>query len=225
MDTSVNRTLYFERNISIVLENKESINEGAENIFCNRMPHDRIKELVVNEEDIPLLYPLEKDVQTLSNRTIIQYDYIIITNNNLKPTFLRLADWKSKKGIRTKVLTTEEIYEPYSETTNQQQIKNVLKYYYDNCSNLKYVLIAGDVNVVPAQMCVVKYIPNETIYYESNCPVDLFYADFNTMTWDSNGNGIYGETDDVSSPYPQIAITRAPVNSVSDAENFVNRIH
>lgn len=221
---NINRTLFFERDISIVLETKESINEGADIIFCSRTSQDRIKELVINGEEIPSLYPLEKDVQSLSNRTIIQYDYIIITNNNLKPTFLRLADWKTKKGIRTKVLTTEEIYSTYSGASNQQKIKNALKYYYDNCSNLKYALLAGDVNIVPAQMCVVKYIPNDNTYYASNCPVDLFYADFNTMTWDSNGNGVYGETDDVSSPYPQIAITRAPVNSVGDAEHFVNKI-
>ena len=221
---NINRTLFFERSISIVLETKESRNEGAEIIFCNRMSDDRIKELVINGEEIPSLYPLEKDVQSLSNRTIIQYDYIIITNNTLKLAFLRLADWKTKKGIRTKVLTTEEIDSIYSGTSNQQKIKNALKYYYDNCSNLKYALLAGDVNIVPAQMCVVKYIPNDTTYHSSNCPVDLFYADFNTMNWDANGNGIYGEPDEVSSPYPQIAITRVPVNSVSDAENFVNRI-
>lgn len=221
---NINRTLFFERNIRIVLETNENLYANEERAFYNRISQNRIRELVINSDDVSLLYPTDVNEQSMHNRTVTQYDYIIITNNNLKPTFLRLADWKTKKGIRTKVLTTEEIYSTYSGTSNQQKIKTALKYYCDNCSNFKYALLAGDVDVVPAQMCVVKYIPNNSSYYEKNCPVDLFYANFSTMNWDGNGNGIFGEPDDVSSPYPQIAITRAPVSSVSDAEIFVNRI-
>ena len=221
---NINRTLYFENNISISLETEEKLHKTNDNYYCNRISTDRIRELVINGEDVPLLYPSERNALNQLNRSVTQYDYIIITNNSLKNTFLRLADWKTRKGIRTKVLTTEEIYSTYSGASNQQKIKYALKYYYENCPNLKYALLAGDVNIVPTQMCVVKYIPNNNTYHESNCPVDLYYANFNTMNWDNNGNGIYGEPNDVSSPYPQIAITRAPVSSISDAEIFVNRI-
>lgn len=221
---NINKTLFFEKNILICL-NTHEINRtrGKVDLQC-RASQDRIRDLVVNKEDISLLYPMDETCQPQSGRTITQYDYIIITNNSLKQTFMRLADWKMKKGIRTTVLTTEEIYSNYSGNTNQQKIKTALKYYYDNCSKLKYALLGGDVDVVPTQMCVVKYLPNSNTRYVKNCPVDLFYADFLTMDWDGNGNGIYGETNEVSSPNPQIAITRAPVSSVIDAENFVNRI-
>ena len=221
---NLSKTLYFENNISIDIKTQISAPQRHESTFNSRLSQDRIRDLVINKEDVALLYPLGETTQvSLLERTNIQYDYIIITNNLLKPLFLRLADWKTRKGVRTKILTTEEIYSTYSGASNQQKIKTAIKSYYDNCPNLKYVLLAGDVDVVPAQMCVIKYITYDSIY-QKNCPVDLYYADLNTANWDGNGNGIYGELNDVSSPYPQIAITRAPVSTTSEAEIFINRI-
>ena len=220
---NLNRTLYFENNISIVLNTNGNISKNSE-AFQSRVSQDRIRELVVNGNDVSALYPLGGNASSSTLRTGVQYDYIIITNNILKPTFLKLADWNTKKGVRTKVLTTEEIYDTYlPDSTNQQKIKAALKYYYDNNTNLKYALLGRDVDVVPAQMCKL-VLDNDTNHYESLCPVDLYYSNLNTMNWDGNGNGIFGELGDVCSPDPQIAITRAPVSSVSDAEAFVNRI-
>ena len=221
---NINKTLYFEDNISIVLKTRVGTSQTEGSGFHRRISQDRIRDFVINGEDVSLLYPSGGMAQSVPNRSNIQYDYIIITNNSLEPTFLRLADWKTRKGIRTKVLTTEHIDTTYTGDSYQQKIKAAIKSYYDNCPSLKYVLLAGDVDVVPAQMCVIKYIPNDTTYYESDCPVDLYYANLGTMNWDGDGNGVYGEPNDVVSPYPQIAITRAPVSSVSDAETFVNRI-
>ena len=44
-------------------------------------------------------------------------DYIIITNNALKPVFQQLADWKTKKGVPAFIKTVEEI-EPEYQTLN-----------------------------------------------------------------------------------------------------------
>jgi hypothetical protein len=40
-------------------------------------------------------------------------DYIIITNNELKPVFQQLADWKTKKGTPAIIKTVEEIEPNY----------------------------------------------------------------------------------------------------------------
>ena len=44
-------------------------------------------------------------VKELSPKTNNQYEYAIITNNNLKSAFQKLAKWKTLKGIKTTVLT------------------------------------------------------------------------------------------------------------------------
>jgi hypothetical protein len=46
---------------------------------------------------------------TTSAIDILIPDYIIITNNELKPVFQQLADWKTKKGVPTFIKTVEEI--------------------------------------------------------------------------------------------------------------------
>lgn len=217
----IEKTLFFKNSITVLLKtNRKTHNMDS----FYRIPQERIKEIVINGDEIPLLYPSVQKARAKSNSTGVQFDYVIITNDSLKNAFLKLANWKTTKGIRTKVITTEEIYSTYTGTSNQEKIKNALKYYYDNSANFKYVLLGGDIDVVPTQMCIIEYRPKDTVYYVEFCPTDLYYANFSTMNWDANGNGVFGELADIASPYPEIAITRAPVDSYSDAEIFVNRI-
>ena len=49
-------------------------------------------------------------------------DYIIITNNALKPIFQQLADWKIKKGVPTMIKTVEEIEPEYQGSDLQEKI-------------------------------------------------------------------------------------------------------
>ena len=53
-------------------------------------------------------------------------DYIIITCDSLKPAFQPLANWKTKKGILTLIVTTEEINANYSGSDLQEKIRNYL---------------------------------------------------------------------------------------------------
>lgn len=223
---NINKALYYENNISILLNTNDNPTQMSRGVYNNRISPDRIRNFVINGDDISRLYPSGEDSQSPSVRDGTQVDYIIITADSLKPSFLTLADWKTKKGVRTKVLTTEEIYSDnrFSDSTKQKKIKNALKYYYDN-NSLKYALLGGDIHIVPAQMCQIEYRPqNSNNHYIDSCPVDLFYSDLNTMDWDSNRNGIYGELCELSCPYPQIAITRTPVRNNLEAGIFVNRI-
>ena len=67
--------------------------------------------------------------RSLTGRNVnsISPDYIIITNNQLKPAFQVLADWKTKKGVRTIIKTTEEISSEYPGCDLQEKIRNYLK--------------------------------------------------------------------------------------------------
>ncbi|WP_373826652.1 C25 family cysteine peptidase [Bacteroides heparinolyticus] len=65
--------------------------------------------------------------------------------------FQELADWKTQKGIPTKVVTIEDISANYAGNDTQERIHNFLADVYDNYGTL-YVLFGGDVNVVPARM-------------------------------------------------------------------------
>lgn len=222
---NIGKKLYFENEFNLKLSLRSNTSKEVETM---RYYDDSfINNLVVNPEDMKL-YDFS-GVKELSPKTNNQYEYAIITNNNLKSAFQKLAKWKTLKGIKTTVLTVENICNSFSGNSQQIKIKKALKNLYDNNSNFKYVLLAGDVNVVPAQMCLVKYIAKnwitlDSIIYENYCPTDLYFSCFGTMDWDSNGNGLSGEIGDNVNISPNIAITRAPVNTVDEAETFVNRI-
>ena len=53
---------------------------------------------------------------------ILVPDYIIITNNELKPVFQQLADWKTKKGVPALIKTVEEIEPNYQGSDLQEKI-------------------------------------------------------------------------------------------------------
>lgn len=222
---NIGKKLYFKKEFILNLSLHSDKSKEVEKI--RYFDESVIKNLVVNPEDIKI-YDNFSVAKRLSPKTNNQYEYAIITNNNLKSEFQKLAKWKTQKGIKTTVLTVEHIDSSFTGNSQQLRIKKALKNLYDNNSNFKYVLLAGDVNIVPTQMSLVKFIAKKTqtdsIIYENYCPTDFYYSCFDTMDWDSSGNGLSGEIGDNINLSPRIAITRAPVSSLSEAEVFVNRI-
>ena len=155
-------------------------------------------------------------------------DYIIITNNALKPNFQILADWKTKKGVPTIIKTVEEIAPNYQGSDLQEKIRNYLKEAYTSYGASLFVLLGGDVNIIPARLAA-------TIFTNKLIPTDLYYATIGG-TWNANNNDIFGETerihspnylfintDDVDSDY-DFFLGRAPAKNVDEANIFVNKI-
>lgn len=89
-------------------------------------------------------------------------DYIIITNNTLKEEFQRLADWKIQKGVPTVMMEMEKIKANYSGSDLAEKVHAYLQECYHKWGPGLFVLLGGDVNVVPAR------------YYRSNYPSDAY---------------------------------------------------
>ena len=193
------------------------------------LPEDREDALrIVDNPEEAGTYDSEVKLQKSSPLPQEQYDYVIITNEELKnapePNFQTLADWKNLRGIATTIVTTEDIYSTYSGTDNQTKIRNFLRDAYLNWST-EYVLLGGDAdgadvggesgdNIVPVRelwSC-----------YEEKIPSDLYYACLDG-SYDADGDGIYGEPKDDPDLMAEVYIGRAPVDSPSELSNFVNK--
>lgn len=207
------KKLIFIDNPVVKLITSGSEIKGTSNCFGNL-----VKEMVVNADELNTLYPETAANDRTSNT--INCEYLIITNAALESIFQNLADWKTLKGVPTQVLTTEYISTNYTGSDLQAKIKKALKFYYDNTGEkLTYVLLGGDVEVVPTKMCYATY-DNQV----RNMPTDLYYACFDTMDWDTNNNGISGEISDNVDILPEVYVSRASVSNVTEAEIFVNRV-
>ena len=202
-------------NISLLKTNKEA--HSIQN-------QELVRDIVYNKEDL-------KPQERLLNKSLsgeLPYEYLIVTRDSLKKTFQSLADWKTLKGVPTKVITVDSIYANSTEVRPQLQIKKALMDYYEDSNHaLKYVLLAGDNEIVPAENCRVTntFFRDDMLVTEShNVPADIFYSSFKTLDWDRNGNGFSGETTDNVDISHDIITTRLSACSVIDAQNQVNRI-
>ncbi len=162
-------------------------------------------------------------------------EMLIITPNI--PEFIDavkpLMEWKNEKGVKTIILSNFSLYEGIDDA---EKIRNMIKSYYET-ENIQWVLLAGDAqnDLIP-----IRYVYNpdvirfgegrtESVGDGEYKPTDFYYADLNG-TWDSDGDGNWGE-----SPYdnaygldeiawdPEVYVGRFPADNANELEIMVNK--
>ncbi len=149
------------------------------------------------------------------------FEYLIITSPPLDTVFGRLANWKTKKGVPAVIRTVSWIEANYPGRDRPEKIRNYLRALPD--SGLKWVLLGGDVDIIPcryayAMTCSANFHPRE-----DRLPCDLYYSDLDG-NWNFDGDTIFGEVEDSVDLYPDLFVGRAPVNTISEAQAFVNKV-
>ena len=92
---------------------------------------DFVATLVFNKEEMDSLYPTSPQhghgllAPPLGENA--KYRYAIITDSSLVEAYRPLAEWKTTKGVRAKIITTQEIYSRQNEGTPQLKIKKELR--------------------------------------------------------------------------------------------------
>lgn len=141
-------------------------------------------------------------------------DYIIITNNELKGEFQRLADWKTQKGVPTLVKDVESIGKEYQGSDLAEKIHTYLQECYHKWGAGLFVLLGGDTNIIPAR-CY--------IYSNVEYPSDAYYTDLES-DWNANKNHIYKETGDGVNMDRLCYLGRASVEDIEEAKTFINKV-
>jgi hypothetical protein len=148
-------------------------------------------------------------------------NYIIITDSSLAGSFQTLADWKTRKGVMTEVHLVSDVESSYAGRDTQEKIRNFLKAKKTEHSELEYVLLGGDTEVVPHRGA---YGQATGFPEDFNIPCDLYFSDLDG-TWDADGDSIFGEVpSDNIDMHPDLFVGRAPVNTSAEADNFVGKV-
>ena len=157
-------------------------------------------------------------------------NYAIITNDALKTNFQALADWKTRKGVVTTVFSIDDIVENSTYISGRDDAEKLRFFLQDLAKvnpGLEYVLLGGDVEVVPHRGCY-----GNAATEDFDIPTDQYFGDLDDGTgtydwsynWDDDADSIFGEVaDNVEMTY-EVAVGRAPVNTTSEADNFVNKV-
>ena len=137
-----------------------------------RMLENRVKSMVLNPDHIELDRPFEGGALFDFNvpPTI---DYVIVTTKSLSREFKRLANWRARLGLRSKVVTLEDIKANDVEETEDangkraifwhekgyhdggtrdtaEAIRNFTKWAEENW-HTQYILLGGDTEVIPCR--------------------------------------------------------------------------
>lgn len=143
-------------------------------------------------------------------------DLIVITTEGLKSAFKdNILAKKNEIGIPSVIATLEEdIIGKYEGYDLAEQIRNFILDMSINIGPNLYIILGGDVSVIPARMCDIT---------GHNAPTDLYYSS-NPGSWNSNGNNVWGEYSDNVDDYPQNIIGRIPITSENDLINYMKKV-
>jgi hypothetical protein len=188
-----------------------------------------------NEADISISYEIPQKPITFGD----EYDLIIIAplwfSKELKP----LVDHKNIHGIRSKLITLNQIYWgvyfPVEGRDRAEKIKYFIKHALDEWG-IKYVLMVGGRKgglFEPRWWVPVRY-SNLVDFIEHSFLSDFYFADIydaegNFSSWDSNKNGIFAEwrnttSKDIIDMYPEVSVGRLPCKNLDEVQIMVNKI-
>jgi len=166
------------------------------------------------------------------------YDLVIIAPSAFSDALQPLVEHKEKYGVRTLLVTLDEIYGGNYFTVQGNNDAEKIKYFIKDSIEewgVKYVMLVGGLtSLISGQNW---YIPVVYVHNDDGSEPqyisDLYYADIydaggNFSSWDSNGNGIYGEwrfggKDDVDG-YPDVYVGRLACRNVNEVNTVVNKI-
>ncbi len=145
-------------------------------------------------------------------------EYIIVTSEELESTFQLLADNKACFFNNAGVYTVSWITENYSGVDDPEKIRNFIKDMYQS-HGTRYVLLGGDIAVVPYRGFYI-YAGG---YIDTDMLADLYFGHLDG-TFNDDGDNYWAEPEDGVDWYAEVAVGRAPCETVIEAQNFVDKV-
>ncbi len=154
------------------------------------------------------------------------FEYLIVTSAALANDFLPLANFHTRRGLRARIMTVEEIAAGYSGADTAERIRNAIIDTYVN-RGVTHVLLAGDWDGAAGAPKIVPYrglsgeVHSSEVYTDANMPGDLYFAALDG-TWNADGDALWGEPGE-DDPYSEVAVGRAPVDTPAEAAVFTQK--
>jgi hypothetical protein len=198
------------------------------------LPSDNILRYAKNAK-ITITYLLP---ETQSTTTSDQYELLIIAPEAFSEALQPLVTHKISKGMTTKLVTSNEICNSVFFPAEGRDCAEEMKYFIKNAFDqwgTKYVLLVGGRNGgimqekwwIPVRYSLLND-DGEGSYLTDLYFADLYDANGNFSSWDSNNNSIFAEwtttAKDVLDMYPEVYVGRLPCTSVSQVKTIAEKI-
>lgn len=176
------------------------------------------------------------------------YDLLILAPSQFKRPLQKLVDHKNSFGMRTKLVVLEYVYNDiWYGRDDAEKVKYFIKDAIEE-SGIRYVLLVGGMKSIFSfkenYWCPVRYVHivdrwsgsyDWGNYLEPQYLSDLYFADIydsegNFSSWDTDGDGIYGEwnnnnsAEDILDLYPDVFVGRLPCRNTLEVRIVVSKI-
>lgn len=234
---------WYNYNIGVGLDGREHVTYLTIQLYPVRYSPAKNIIQYSNNMEITITYETPKNPVIFPD----EYDLVIISPTKFTTDLQPLITHKENMNIKTKLYTTEDIYQEYEGKDQQEKIKYFIKHAIEEWG-VSYVLLFGGMN---GQNFFSWHVPIQYSYLcnggENRFISDLYYSDiykyddtvgFTFDDWDSNNNNICAEwysfissekpytrtIIDMLDMYPDVYIGRLPCRYKFQVKNLVNRI-
>ncbi len=203
---------YKKVTVEIEYSDNAKSQENCENVKTSEKIIEKVSQFVQNKENIQT-YKSEKTTNS-------GYDILIITGNQYISSFSNLIDFNFEKGLTTEIKNITEITTSTIGIDNAEKLRNYIKTEY-NENNISYVILGGDVEIVPYRGFYCHVLSGINVYEDDNIPSDLYYSSLDG-TWNDNNDNLWGEIgeDDL---LPEIAVGRLSFSNETELTNMLNK--
>jgi hypothetical protein len=148
-------------------------------------------------------------------------EYLIIAaNNDLVKSLKNFADWKTKRGLKTVIITQDEIYLQQKGRDKAEQIRAFLVHLHKNYKRLRYLMLVGDIDQLPTRI----FYADDGAKYRAYA-ADFYFADLHTENFDLDGDNKWGEFDDDKFDWKHdIVVGRLPFNDAITVKRICQNI-
>jgi len=162
------------------------------------------------------------------------HDMVIIAPSEFLEELQPLINHKNSHGVDTVLKTTEDIYVEYEGWDAAEEIKYFIKDAFEDWG-ISYVLLVGSIDKLPIRTTWI-FQRHHNHYWNETILSDLYYADIydeysDFCSWDSDGDGMYGENyqncpgvNDTVDLYPDVNIGRLACVNKKEVSTVVDKI-
>ena len=198
----------YARTVKVCIETIMSRDDHSRKLWLTPENEASIKRLAQNENVLSTYHR--------RGRTIGGYDMLVITSEEWAPRFGEYLNLYNDKGIRTRIVSLEEIYATMEGRDVQEQIRNYIIQEYEE-NGISIVNLGGDVSIVPFRFLWCFAQEGD----EDQLPSDMYYACLDGTLNDDNDDrwGEVGEDDLL----PELSIGRLPFNNEAQFETIMHK--
>jgi len=163
------------------------------------------------------------------NPLVFEEDYslVIITPSIFSKQLQPIIPHKKNYGLTSIIVTLEDIFKGKYFAVEGRDDAEKIKYFIKNTIEqwgTSFILLVGDIYKMPIRTTWIGELNVITdLYY-----ADVFFPDGNFSSWDTDGDGRYGEywqeTDDIVDLYADVYIGRLACRNSNEVKTSVNKI-